>query len=55
VVTEFGVAYLHGKTVRQRAQALIDIAHPDFRKELNEHCERAGWLKREAVAFAGAR
>jgi 4-hydroxybutyrate CoA-transferase len=56
VVTEFGIAYLHGKTVRQRAQALIDIAHPDFREELNEHCARAGWLKREAaVAFAGAR
>ncbi|HUN65012.1 MAG TPA: acetyl-CoA hydrolase/transferase C-terminal domain-containing protein [Bacteroidota bacterium] len=35
VVTEFGVADLYGKTVRQRAQALIDIAHPDFREELD--------------------
>lgn len=34
VVTEFGVADLYGKTVRQRAQALIDIAHPSFREEL---------------------
>ena len=34
VVTEYGVADLHGKTVRQRAQALIDIAHPKFRDEL---------------------
>jgi L-amino acid N-acyltransferase YncA len=34
VVTEFGVAYLHGKTVRQRAMALIEAAHPDFRGEL---------------------
>jgi acetyl-CoA hydrolase len=34
VVTEFGVASLHGKNVRQRARALIDIAHPAFRDEL---------------------
>ena len=36
VVTEFGVAYLHGKTLRQRAETLIAIAHPDFRDELAE-------------------
>lgn len=36
VVTEFGVAYLHGKTVRQRAMALIEAAHPDFRGELRD-------------------
>ncbi len=34
VVTEFGVAYLHGKTIRERAIALIEIAHPDFRADL---------------------
>ena len=34
VVTEWGVAYLHGKTIRERALALINIAHPDFRGEL---------------------
>jgi len=34
VVTEFGIAYLHGKTVRERALALINIAHPDFRDDL---------------------
>ncbi len=34
VVTEYGVADLYGKTIRQRAQALIDIAHPAFREEL---------------------
>ncbi|HJL43209.1 MAG TPA: GNAT family N-acetyltransferase [Myxococcales bacterium LLY-WYZ-16_1] len=34
VVTEFGVAYLHGKTIRERALALINIAHPNFREEL---------------------
>lgn len=35
VVTEFGVAELYAKSIRQRAQALIDIAHPDFREDLS--------------------
>jgi acyl-CoA hydrolase len=34
VVTEFGVAHLRGRTVRERARALARIAHPDFRAEL---------------------
>ncbi len=34
VVTEYGVAVLYGKTIRQRAQALINVAHPAFREEL---------------------
>lgn len=34
VVTEYGIAYLHGKTVRERTLALINIAHPKFRDEL---------------------
>lgn len=34
VVSEFGVAHLRGRSASQRAQALIDIAHPDFREEL---------------------
>ena len=36
VVTEFGVAQLYGKTLRQRARALIDIAHPHFRASLEQ-------------------
>lgn len=36
VVTEYGIAHLKGKTIRERAQALIAIAHPDFRKELQQ-------------------
>lgn len=36
VVTEFGVAKLRGKTARERALALISIAHPDFRNELRD-------------------
>jgi acyl-CoA hydrolase len=46
VVTEYGVAYLHGKSIRERAQALIEIAHPKFRNELYEYCERTKWLQR---------
>ena len=34
IVTEYGIADLYGKTMRERAQALIDIAHPDFRESL---------------------
>lgn len=37
VVTEFGVASLHGKNLEQRAEALIAIAHPAFREELTRH------------------
>jgi len=37
VVTEYGVADLHGLSLRQRAERLIEIAHPDFRNELKAH------------------
>lgn len=36
IVTEYGVANLKGKTLRERAKALINIAHPDFREDLNK-------------------
>ena len=36
VVTEYGIANLRGKTIRQRAKALINIAHPDFRYQLKK-------------------
>ena len=36
VVTEFGIANLRGKTIKQRAEELINIAHPDFRNDLRE-------------------
>ncbi len=38
VVTEYGIAYLFGKNLRQRAKALINIAHPDNREELEKAC-----------------
>jgi acyl-CoA hydrolase len=54
VVTEYGVAYLHGKTIRERAEALIQIAHPKFRDQLYDYCERTKWLQRPK-ALAGSR
>jgi acyl-CoA hydrolase len=36
IVTEYGVAEMRGRTLRERAKALIEIAHPKFRDELTE-------------------
>lgn len=44
VVTEFGVAKLYGKTVRQRADLLINVAHPRFRDELRHAARQLGYL-----------
>jgi acyl-CoA hydrolase len=43
VVTEHGVAYLHGKNLRQRAEALIEIAHPKFRGDLEEFVRKQNY------------
>ncbi|MBV6391919.1 MAG: Butanoate coenzyme A-transferase [Anaerolineales bacterium] len=44
VVTEFGVADLYGKTIRQRAQALINVANPQFREELTKQAKELHYL-----------
>ncbi|CCO07449.1 acetyl-CoA hydrolase/transferase family protein [Desulforamulus hydrothermalis] len=44
VVTEYGVAKLSGRTFKQRAEALINIAHPDHRAELREAAKKMGLL-----------
>lgn len=44
VVTEYGVADLYGKTIRQRAQQLINIAHPDFREDLNQQARELHYI-----------
>ena len=49
VVTEYGVASLTGRTVRERAQALIDIAHPDDRRKLVEQAKEASILYRDQI------
>jgi acyl-CoA hydrolase len=43
VVTEYGIAHLQGKTLRQRADELISIAHPDFRSELKKQAHKMLW------------
>jgi acyl-CoA hydrolase len=48
VVTEYGVAYLHGRTIRQRAESLIQVAHPKFRDQLQEYGEQQRWFQRNA-------
>ena len=42
IVTEYGIADLRGKTIRQRAKALIEIAHPQFREELWKEVKARG-------------
>jgi len=49
VVTEYGVAYVHGKSIRDRAMALINIAHPDFRDELLEKAKEQGYVYRDQI------
>jgi acyl-CoA hydrolase len=44
VVTEWGVAELRGHSIRERANALIAIAHPDHRDRLRHDAQQAGYL-----------
>jgi acetyl-CoA hydrolase len=44
IVTEFGVAHLYGKTIRERVEALINIAHPDFREGLEAEARAVNYL-----------
>lgn len=44
VVTEYGVADLYGKSVRQRVMALVNISHPNFRKDLESQARELNWI-----------
>ncbi len=44
VVTEYGIASLYGKSIRQRARELINIAHPKFRDELTFEAQKLGYI-----------
>ncbi len=44
VVTEYGIAQLYGKTLKERMQELINIAHPKFRDKLKHDCHSLRWL-----------
>jgi len=45
VVTEYGVAYLHGKNLPERTKSLIDIAHPKFRPDLTKEAKERNLLR----------
>lgn len=53
VVTEYGVAYLHGKSIQERAMALICIAHPKFRAQLLREAIEAKYLSTELAEKEG--
>ncbi|MDW8307916.1 MAG: GNAT family N-acetyltransferase [Verrucomicrobiales bacterium] len=52
-VTEHGVAYLHGKSVQERALALISVAHPNFREQLLREAIEAKYLSAEMADVEG--
>jgi len=52
VVTEYGIAFLEGRTLRERAQALIDIAHPEDRAALVEAAKDKKILYRDQIFLA---
>ncbi|MDD5167472.1 MAG: GNAT family N-acetyltransferase, partial [Syntrophales bacterium] len=54
IVTEYGVAYLMGRTLRERAQALIEIAHPDDRGELVKQAKETKILYADQIYFANS-
>ncbi len=54
VVTEYGTAYLYGKTIQERVMSLISIAHPDFREQLFHEAIEAHYLRPE-LAEIGTR
>jgi acyl-CoA hydrolase len=45
VVTEYGVAELRGRSIQERARALIAIAHPKFREDLERQAHELGHLR----------
>jgi acyl-CoA hydrolase/GNAT superfamily N-acetyltransferase len=53
VITEWGIAYLHGKNIRERAMDLIAIAHPNFRPWLIEEAKRLGLIYHDQAFIPG--
>ena len=53
VVTEYGIVYLHGKNVRERAMDLISIAHPKFQPWLIEEAKKLGYIYRDQAFIPG--
>ncbi|MFH1502015.1 MAG: GNAT family N-acetyltransferase [Candidatus Eisenbacteria bacterium] len=55
VITEYGIAYLHGKNIRERAMALSSIAHPKFRSWLIGEAKRRSLVYKDQAFIAGKR
>jgi len=55
VVTEYGIAYLHGKTIRERAMSLISIAHPKFKPWLIEEAKKLNFIYADQAFVPGER
>jgi len=55
VVTEYGIAYLHGKNIRERAMELIAIAHPKFRPWLISEAKKTGLIYQDQAFIPGER
>lgn len=55
VVTEYGIAYLYGKNIRERAMDLIAIAHPKFRSWLIEEAKRNNYIYKNQAFIPGER
>jgi RimJ/RimL family protein N-acetyltransferase len=53
VVTEYGIAYLHGKNIRERAMELISIAHPKFRRDLIQEAKRLNLIYKDQAFIPG--
>ncbi len=53
IVTEYGVAYLHGKSVQERALALISIAHPDYREQLLKEAIASHFIRQDFADVEG--
>lgn len=53
VVTEYGIAYVHGKNIRERAMSLIAIAHPKFRPQLIEEAKKLNLIYRDQAFIPG--
>lgn len=51
IATEYGVAYLHGKSIQERVMALISIAHPDYREQLFKEAVDAKYLRPDLARF----
>jgi acyl-CoA hydrolase/GNAT superfamily N-acetyltransferase len=53
VVTEYGVAYLYGKSIQERVMSLIAIAHPDFREQLFREAIEARYIRPDFAEMGG--